>query len=45
VARSLTHGSTMNSPGSRSSWLSTALTETDIPGITAWTWAFTSAVS
>jgi hypothetical protein len=32
VARSLTHGSVMNSPGWRSNWLSTACTNTDMPG-------------
>jgi len=35
----------MNSPGSRSSWLMTVLTDTDTPGTTAWMWALTSAVS
>ena len=35
----------MNSPGSRSSWLSTALIETDTPGTTAWTCALTRAVT
>ena len=34
VARSLTHGSTMISPGSRSSWLMTALTETEWQDVT-----------
>jgi len=34
--RSIDHpGSTMNSPGSRSNWLITVLTETDAPGTTA----------
>jgi hypothetical protein len=45
VARSATQGSTMNSPGSRSSWLITVLTDTETPGTTAWTWALTRAVS
>src|SRR5215207_2376520 len=35
----------MNSPGSRSSWLMTVLTDTETPGTTAWTWALTRAVS
>src|SRR3712207_374465 len=35
----------MNSPGSRSNWLSTALTDADAPGTTAAAWAFTSAVT
>ncbi|MGI8451837.1 MAG: hypothetical protein ACR2MP_32550 [Streptosporangiaceae bacterium] len=33
-----THGSVMNSPGWRSSWLSTACTDTDMAGITAPAW-------
>src|SRR5262245_9709762 len=45
VFRSATHGSTMNSPGSRSSWLITAFTETDTPGTTAPTCALTRAVT
>src|SRR3954449_10792201 len=45
VARSTAHGSTIVSPGSRSSWLSTALTETATPGSTASMCALTSAVS
>src|SRR5687767_5131851 len=35
----------MNSPGSRSSWLITALTDSDTPGTTASTCALTSAVT
>jgi hypothetical protein len=45
VIRSRTHGSTIASPGSRSSWLITALTETDTPGSTAPTCALTRFVT
>jgi hypothetical protein len=45
VLRSATQGSTIHSPGSRSSWLMTVLTGTETPGTTAWTWALTRAVS
>src|SRR5580704_16144547 len=45
VTRSLTQGSTMNSPGWRSSELSTVFTDTLIPGTTASACALTSWVS
>src|SRR3954447_14411609 len=45
VARSIAQGSTIVSPGSRSSWLRTALTDTATPGSTASMCALTSAAS
>src|SRR4051794_20273157 len=45
TCRSVTDGPTTTSSGSRSNWVSTALTDATTPGTTAAAWALTSAVT